>query len=101
MFIVYILYSLSKKRYYVGQTNNLERRIHEHNSGHTRSTKYGVPWEIIWSEEFPDRSEASKREKQIKKRGIERYLNDCKQSDLPDASPVSAWRPGRQGRESR
>ncbi|MFW6249215.1 MAG: GIY-YIG nuclease family protein [Bacteroidota bacterium] len=31
-FIVYILYSKSKDKYYIGQTNDLERRFHEHNS---------------------------------------------------------------------
>jgi putative endonuclease len=76
MFIVYILKSLSKNRYYVGQTSDLARRVSEHNSGHTKSTKFGIPWKIIWSGEFASRAEAVKKETQIKKRGIRRYLRD-------------------------
>ncbi|HSD62199.1 MAG TPA: GIY-YIG nuclease family protein, partial [Ignavibacteriaceae bacterium] len=62
MFTVYILKSPLKNRYYVGHTSNLERRITEHNSGHTKSTRFGLPWEIIWTEEFDNRSEAMLRE---------------------------------------
>ncbi len=75
MYKTYILLSTIKGRYYVGHTGDLEKRLLQHNSGQTKSTKYGIPWKIIWTEEFSSRAEAMKREIQIKQRGIVRYLN--------------------------
>ena len=66
IFTLYILYSPSHTRTYVGQTENLQRRIKEHNQGKVRSTKAYVPWEMIWSEEFMSRDDALKSEKYYK-----------------------------------
>ncbi|MBA4313062.1 MAG: excinuclease ABC subunit C [Chlorobiaceae bacterium] len=74
--VVYILQSEKNKRYYVGHTENLERRLIEHNSGNGLSTKYGVPWRIVRAECFQSRKEAMEKEKKIKSRGIARYLTD-------------------------
>ena len=76
MVTVYILYSRSLKKHYVGQTSNLEDRIRRHNSGRNRWTKSGIPWELIWIFECEMRSEAMKLEKRIKKRGAKRFLDD-------------------------
>jgi putative endonuclease len=76
MFFVYILYSPSLKKYYVGQTNDLERRLIEHNSGQTLYSSRGIPWELIYKEEKASRSEAMLVETKIKKRGIGRFLYD-------------------------
>jgi putative endonuclease len=74
MFFVYILYSKSIMKYYVGHTDNVGRRLNEHNSGQTIYTARGKPWEFIYKEETITRSEAMKLESKIKKRGIYRYL---------------------------
>lgn len=66
MFIVYILKSLKNGHYYIGQTNNLANRIRRHNSGLVKSTKNGIPWEVIYTEEYTTRSVAYKRELEIK-----------------------------------
>jgi putative endonuclease len=66
MFYVYILKSLSSARYYVGHTDKLDRRINEHNSGKTRSTKAYIPWKLVYTEKYDTRAEASNREKEIK-----------------------------------
>lgn len=69
MFKVYILKCLnstSKKRYYIGHTNNLEKRVRLHNEGSTPSTRFNGPWRVIYSESFQTRSEAMRREKEIK-----------------------------------
>ena len=66
MFFVYILYSKSADRYYVGQTENLERRLQFHNSGGVFSTKPYGPWELKYSENFSTRAEAMRREREIK-----------------------------------
>jgi putative endonuclease len=67
MFSVYILKSLRKEWYYIGQTSNKDIRLEYHNGGKVRSTKPYAPFAIIYYEEFVTRSEAFKREQQIKK----------------------------------
>ena len=66
MFIVYILKSQIKERYYIGCTSNLKRRILEHNSGKTRSTKAYMPWQLVYEEYFSSEQQAFIREKEIK-----------------------------------
>ena len=73
---VYILYSDKIKKYYVGCTNNLENRIYQHNNGQGKFTKKGNPWRLVANFELESRSEAVRLELKIKKRGIERYLQD-------------------------
>ena len=75
-FVVYILQSEKNHRYYVGHTENLERRISEHNSCKSLSTKHGVPWKVLHLERYQNRREAMTKEIVIKKRGIARYLKD-------------------------
>ena len=75
-YFVYILFSKTSNRYYIGQTKNIDNRIIEHNSGQTSSIKNGIPWEIVWSKACSSRSEAVKLEKQIKSRGAARFLID-------------------------
>ncbi len=75
-YVVYILYSKKKLRYYVGQTHNIKGRLVRHNYGFVPSTKSGLPWVLITTFDVENRSEAMKLEKKIKKRGIKRFLND-------------------------
>jgi putative endonuclease len=76
MYTCYILQSKSSERYYVGSTEDLINRLREHNAGEGKSTRSGVPWEIVWTEEFATRAEAVRRERQVKARGIRRFLDD-------------------------
>ena len=76
MFSVYILRSETLKRFYVGSSENVERRFQEHNTGKSKSTRAGVPWLLIHTETFETRAEAMVRERKIKARGIQRYLSD-------------------------
>ena len=76
MVYVYILYSSSLGKFYVGSTDNVERRIDQHNSGRSNLTSKGIPWKLITRIECKSRSEAMGLEIQIKKRGIKRYLQD-------------------------
>lgn len=66
MYYTYILYSVSSGRYYTGHTDNVVRRLGQHNAGKVKATKAYRPWEIAYTEEFLTRSEAFKREMQIK-----------------------------------
>lgn len=66
MIIVYAIKSLSRSYIYVGMTNDLSRRLAEHNNGENRSTKAFRPFVLIFSEEFPDRISARIKEKYLK-----------------------------------
>ena len=71
---VYILYSISRDRYYVGSTSEIEQRLIRHNAGATPSTKTGRPWKIVYREEHATKSEALKRENQIKRQKSRVYI---------------------------
>ena len=47
-------------------TNNLERRLNEHNAGLHNYTKKYLPWAMIYSEKYDNLSDARKREKYLK-----------------------------------
>jgi putative endonuclease len=67
MFTVYVLYSQKFDKIYIGYTSDLPNRLLSHNElatkGHT--TKFR-PWIIAYTEEFETKSEALKREAQLK-----------------------------------
>ena len=66
MYWVYFLYSAKAKNVYVGCTNNLERRLREHNYGSVKSTRNRRPLVLIRSEEYNNLSSARKREDYLK-----------------------------------
>ncbi len=65
-FFVYVLKSEKDGRLYKGFTNNLDRRLLEHNKGQNRSTKGYLPWKLVHKEEFATLAEARNREKFLK-----------------------------------
>ena len=66
MYYIYILFSQSANKYYVGQTDNIDKRLSEHNSFHKGFTSQANDWILKYFEEFSSRKDALKREKQIK-----------------------------------
>ena len=66
MFYVYILYSESYDSFYIGYSADVAKRLIEHNSGLTRSTKSKVPWKIVYTEKFINKTAALKRERFLK-----------------------------------
>jgi len=72
IFFVYILKSEKDSKRYIGSTNNLQRRMSQHNSGMVKSTIFRRPLKMIYMEKFPSREEAEEREKGevIRKLGI-------------------------------
>ncbi len=67
MFYVYVLYSVSFDTIYVGYTNDVLRRLNEHNtSTKTSHTKKYRPWVLLHQENFQTKSEAIDRERQLK-----------------------------------
>ncbi|WP_422082229.1 GIY-YIG nuclease family protein [Ulvibacterium sp.] len=63
MIWVYAISSLNHNYIYVGMTVNIDERLHRHNNGRERSTKFYAPFELIYSEPCRDRLEARNREK--------------------------------------
>jgi len=53
-------------RFYVGLSDNVEKRLKGHNFGQTKSTKGYRPWKLIYSEFVGSREDARKREKYLK-----------------------------------
>ncbi|MFZ2153184.1 MAG: GIY-YIG nuclease family protein [Microgenomates group bacterium] len=66
MFTVYVLKSRVNNRLYVGQTNDIERRMSEHNSGKSKYTSLTFPFDLIYGENMPTRIDALRREKSLK-----------------------------------
>ena len=67
MGVVYILQSEVNGRYYVGSTNNLRRRILEHNNGQSKYTNLTKPFKLMFSKEYSTLGEARKIEYKLKK----------------------------------
>ncbi len=66
MYTVYVLLSESTNKFYIGQTNDLPRRLLEHKTGLARYTRGRGPWKLVLSEQYSTRAEAMKREKSLK-----------------------------------
>ena len=66
MFYVHVIKSLSTSRFYIGSTGDTDNRLTEHNSGEVKATRSYRPWVIAHTESFSTRSEAYRRERQIK-----------------------------------
>lgn len=66
MYWVYILFSPSANRFYIGFTYDLKRRLTEHNNGLSLSTTYGKPWKLVYCEGFRSKLDAIDREKRLK-----------------------------------
>jgi putative endonuclease len=65
-FCVYILYSNSHQRYYIGQTADLTKRLIRHISGYESSTKPYAPWKMVCCILKPSRGEAMVLERKLK-----------------------------------
>ena len=66
MWIVYIIRSQVNNRLYIGSTNDLERRLEEHNSGKSTYTKPTRPFTLVYRELYNTRLEARRRERFLK-----------------------------------
>lgn len=68
MYFVYLLKSKKDNDLYLGSTNDLKKRFHEHNSGQVISTKSRAPFEIIYCEVYKSEKDARERESKLKER---------------------------------
>ncbi len=72
-YTVYVLQSREGFTY-VGYTNNLRRRLREHNAGQSKATRKGTNWRVVYSECCSTRPEARQREKYLKSHAGKEWL---------------------------
>lgn len=88
MFYVYVLKIKNTGRYYIGQTQDLTKRLEKHQRGETKSMKNRGEFELVHVERYSSRSDAMKREKDIKSyKGGEAFkrllLNPVELAEVP------------------
>ena len=70
----YIIYSSKLNKYYIGACIDIDRRLHEHNIGHSKFTSTGIPWELKFKKQFSTLLEAKQFELKIKKMKSRKYI---------------------------
>jgi putative endonuclease len=65
---VYVLQNLAE-RFYIGVTDDVSRRISQHNAGGSRWTRGKGPWHLVWESELLPLSAARKLENRLKRQG--------------------------------
>ncbi len=88
MFYIYVLWSNKIKKRYIGSTDSVEQRLNEHNTGRNRFTKGGMPWILVYTEQYSTRSEAYRRERFLKS-GVGRIWLDRHLPDLRKGARVA------------
>lgn len=71
---VYMLRSFKNGKYYVGISENVNRRLREHNAGKLETTSKNKPFVLVFKKEYVDYKLARKHEAWLKKKSVE-YKN--------------------------
>ena len=69
MHYVYLLKSKNKNFTYIGSSDNLKKRLFEHNHGKNQSTKFYAPFRLIYYEAYVNKDDALSREYKLKHHG--------------------------------
>ena len=72
--VCYILHSSKLDKFYVGSTTDIGRRLIEHNRGKEKFTKTGLPWVLVYKEDFEELLLARQREHYIKKMKSRKFI---------------------------
>ena len=84
MYYVYCICDEHKKLY-IGYTQDVDKRVKEHNMGWNKSTK-GKMWKLVYYEAYLSKSDAKRREQRLKQRGqAKRFLKDRIQESIEEA----------------
>jgi len=73
---VYILKSLKNNSYYLGSTNNIERRLSEHNLGKSKFTKNNRPYLLVFYQEFNSLKTAKQVEYKLKRLASRKIIEE-------------------------
>jgi putative endonuclease len=66
MFYTYVLYDKNKNKFYIGYTNDIKRRLHEHELGNVHTTARFSTLRLIFYEYFISQNDAKRRESYFK-----------------------------------
>ncbi len=66
-YFVYVLYSCSADRFYIGLTENVDQRLMQHNAGRSRWTRRHTPWECVYRTQCDNLTEARRLENRLKR----------------------------------
>jgi putative endonuclease len=79
MFHVYALYNNGADKIYIGQTDDLARRVEEHNRklGNHDTARFDGEWVVIFAEAVDSRVDALRREKQLKTARGRKFVRSC------------------------
>ena len=87
MYFLYIIYSNSLNKFYIGYSADIKERINRHNTYHKGFTGKANDWKLTYSEAYSSKKEAYARERQIKqwksRKRIEALI-ESNSSDPPD-----------------
>ncbi|MGM9746801.1 MAG: GIY-YIG nuclease family protein, partial [Paludibacteraceae bacterium] len=90
MYYVYAISSLCRRYIYVGLTDNVARRLEEHNRGYNRSTKPYAPYELLFTQVCADRKEARRVEKYYKSGCGKEFLYRLRASQMSDKTGLKS-----------
>jgi len=76
MYYVYVLQSDRDKKFYTGFTQDLKKRVEEHNSGTSKATKGRIPLKLVYYEFCLNQKDAMGREKYLKTTWGKRYIKN-------------------------
>ncbi len=85
-YYLYILKSLEYNKTYIGYTNNIKRRLNEHNSGKSNYTRKYKPWKVVYFEEYGDEISARERERYYKSGAGRRKIKAILSDNCPGSS---------------
>jgi predicted GIY-YIG superfamily endonuclease len=71
---VYVIKCSTSNKNYTGMAEDVNARLKEHNAGKSKFTSGYGPWKLIYTEEYPDRESARKREKYLKSAAGRRFI---------------------------
>ena len=84
MYYVYLLKSEKDGKFYTGSTDDLKRRIAEHEAGYVKSTVHRKPLKLIYYEACIDEDDARRRERYLKSGAGKKYLRNRLRTYLED-----------------
>ena len=73
MHVLYVIQSKKDFTFYIGITPDIKKRLEKHNKGQVFSTKFKIPWELIYCEIYRSKNDAAAREQKLKNHGAAWY----------------------------
>ncbi len=88
MYYVDIIQSVKGRKYYIGSTANIDKRLQAHNKNQVKSTKRKGSYMLVYKEKLETKTEARKRENQIKRYKGNRKFKQLVRYKSPSSSPA-------------